>query len=106
MQLKLLKSWLFLCFALFAINCSKKTDTTNTGSNTAPISPTPSAPKTYQLVWSDEFNGTSIDTTNWTFEIGGNGWGNRELEYYGPNNATISNGNLVITAKKERVGSN
>jgi beta-glucanase (GH16 family) len=36
----------------------------------------------WQLVWSDEFDGTSISTTNWTFEIGNTiGWGNQEREY-------------------------
>src|SRR6185312_14569394 len=61
---------------------------------------------TYQLVWSDEFNGTSVDPNNWVFETGGGGWGNKELEYYQAANATVSNGNLVITAKKQRVGAN
>lgn len=61
---------------------------------------------TYQLVWSDEFNGTSVDPNNWVFETGGGGWGNNELEYYQSSNATVSNGNLIITAKKQRVGAN
>ncbi len=55
----------------------------------------------YQLVWSDEFeNGISED---WVFEVGRgkNGWGNNELQYYRRENATVENGNLVITAKKE-----
>ena len=57
----------------------------------------------YQLVWSDEFNGSSVDTSNWNFEIGGNGWGNHEEEYYQKSNASIEDGNLVITGKKEAV---
>ena len=64
--------------------------------------PTPSV--SYNtLVWSDEFNGTSVDTSNWTFEtgIGMNGWGNQELEYYRSQNATVSGGMLLIQAKKE-----
>jgi beta-glucanase (GH16 family) len=70
--------------------------------------PTPSAMPTPSvsyntLVWSDEFNGTSVDTSNWTFEtgIGMNGWGNQELEYYRSQNATVSSGLLLIQAKKE-----
>ena len=37
-----------------------------------------------KLVWSDEFNGNSIDTSKWGFEIGtgSNGWGNNEQQYY------------------------
>lgn len=60
-----------------------------------------------QLVWSDEFDGTSVNTANWNFEIGAGGWGNNEQQYYRRENATVSNGNLVITAKRERYrGSN
>ncbi len=56
------------------------------------------------LVWSDEFNGSAIDRRNWTFDIGGGGWGNNEYEYYTarPENARVENGNLVIEARKER----
>ncbi len=57
----------------------------------------------YKLVWSDEFNEREVDTSNWHFEIGGNGWGNHEGEYYQKANATIENGNLVITGRKEEV---
>lgn len=35
---------------------------------------------TSNLLWSDEFN--SINLNNWTFETGGGGWGNNELQYY------------------------
>lgn len=58
------------------------------------------------LVWSDEFtapDGSRPDSAKWKFEIGGNGWGNHELEYYTdrPENSFIRNGNLVIRAIKE-----
>ena len=53
-------------------------------------------------MWEDNFNSTSVDLSKWTFEVGGNGWGNDELEYYtNGQNSTIVGGNLVITAKKE-----
>ncbi|MBD0278720.1 MAG: glycoside hydrolase family 16 protein, partial [Flavisolibacter sp.] len=55
------------------------------------------------LVWADEFNGTSVNTANWGYDLGGGGWGNNEKEYYQAANATVANGNLVITAKKQRV---
>ena len=63
-------------------------------------------PEGYSLIWSDEFNGkngSQPDPSKWTYDIGGNGWGNRELEYYTsrPENARIENGNLVITAREE-----
>jgi beta-glucanase (GH16 family) len=59
------------------------------------------------IVWSDEFNGTSIDTTKWTFENGNNGgWGNSELEYYtsSSQNAYVSNGVLHIVARQQSLG--
>jgi beta-glucanase (GH16 family) len=63
---------------------------------------------TWQLIWSDEFNGTSLNTANWTYDTGtgSGGWGNNELEYYTnrPQNVQVVNGNLVITALKESYG--
>jgi beta-glucanase (GH16 family) len=63
----------------------------------------------WQLVWSDEFNqpdGSSPNSTNWTYDIGAGGYGNNELEYYTSrtNNARIENGNLVIEADQEDYG--
>ena len=60
----------------------------------------------YTLIWSDEFdgkNGSLPDPSKWTYDIGGSGWGNHELEYYTNRreNARIENGNLVITARQE-----
>jgi beta-glucanase (GH16 family) len=58
----------------------------------------------WQLVWQDEF--TSGISGDWVFETGngGGGWGNNELEYYRAENASIENGQLVITAKNESFG--
>lgn len=57
----------------------------------------------YALVWSDEFDGTTLNTDNWTIEVNGNGGGNKELQYYTDRNENIriENGNLVIEARKE-----
>ena len=59
--------------------------------------------QTYQQVWADEFdNGIG---PNWQFETGNNnGWGNNERQYYQRANATVVNGALQITARKENVG--
>jgi len=56
--------------------------------------------QTYQLVWSDEFNGNSLDLTKWQYEVNCDGGGNNELQCYtnSPNNVAVQNGSLVITA--------
>jgi beta-glucanase (GH16 family) len=61
------------------------------------------------LAWSDEFDapdGSAPDPKKWTYDIGvgGEGWGNQELEYYttSPRNVSIRDGKLVITAIKEK----
>jgi beta-glucanase (GH16 family) len=63
-------------------------------------------PSMWTLAWGDEFNGpdgSSPDSKKWTYDIGGKGWGNHELESYTnrKENARIEKGNLVITARKE-----
>ncbi len=61
----------------------------------------------WTLSWADEFDGTSLNTAIWTPEIGAGGWGNNELQYYtaNPQNLTVSNGSLKITALEETIGS-
>ncbi len=62
----------------------------------------------YQLVWEDQFNGNTLDLTKWEPMIGNGcpncGWGNNELQYYRAENATVSNGTLKITARRQNFG--
>ena len=57
----------------------------------------------YNITWSDEFNGTNINTSVWTYDLGAGGWGNNELEYYTSrtNNAFVANGLLHLVVRKE-----
>ena len=74
--------------------------------DTATTNWTSTASSSYStLVWSDEFNGTSLDRSNWNYQIGNgynsgsgafDGWGNGEWEWYRADNVSVSNGNLVI----------
>ena len=59
-----------------------------------------------RLVWSDEFNGTSISTANWGFDLGNGGFGNNELQNYTsrPENARVQNGMLIIETRRESLG--
>jgi beta-glucanase (GH16 family) len=70
---------------------------------------TPSSYSGYTLIWSDEFNGNTINTNNWNFETGNNsGWGNNELENYTGRTQNVfqSSGNLIIEARNENFGGN
>jgi beta-glucanase (GH16 family) len=70
----------------------------------------PSGMKGRQLVWSDEFNGAGLpDPAKWGYNVGGHGWGNRELQYYtdaDPDNARVEDGKLIVEARKETFGDN
>lgn len=57
----------------------------------------------WNLVWNDEFEGSELDSTKWSCQIGNgyNGWGNYESQYYTQENVSVSDGTLKITAKKE-----
>lgn len=82
-------------FTLILISCSPLCAT-------APASD----PNDWSLTWSDEFdgpNGSPVDTSKWSFDTGGGGWGNNELQSYTKRsaNAQVEDGALVIRAVKE-----
>lgn len=81
---------LFVCIALFV------------GSSMGRLH----AQTTWQLIWSDEFSGTSLNTGNWSYEFGNGGWGNNEWQYYtnASENIEVSDGSLMITARHEGTG--
>lgn len=60
-------------------------------------------PDGYELLWSDEFDGDTLNAANWTPEQGGHGWGNNELQHYTSReeNVYVRDGKLVIRAVKE-----
>ena len=57
----------------------------------------------YSLVWSDEFEGTALNTDFWNIEVNGSGGGNQEKQYYTEReeNLRVEDGNLIIEARKE-----
>ena len=63
----------------------------------------------WQLVWADEFDGPAgpLDPTRWTHDVGGDGWGNDQLEFDTDrvtNSAVDGDGHLIITAREEAFG--
>ncbi|GAB4414333.1 MAG: hypothetical protein OHK0039_22040 [Bacteroidia bacterium] len=67
---------------------------------------TPASYAGYDLVWGDEFDGTALNTADWTYEYGNSGWGNNELQNYTnrPENLFFSGGKMIIEARNERFG--
>lgn len=64
-----------------------------------------------KLIWSDEFNGTSLDNSKWNYDIGNGcpelcGWGNNEQQYYSSStdNVKVENGVLKIIAQEDTLG--
>ena len=95
--------YLALCSILFS--CSNK----GGSGGVTPPPPPPPPPIVYEWVfegtatWTDEFaTDGAPDANKWGYDVGGNGWGNNELQYYTNGlNATITGGILKITARKE-----
>jgi beta-glucanase (GH16 family) len=74
------------------------------------VASTSSEALNWVLFWGDEFDGAAGEppnSDNWTCEIGGQGWGNQEWQYYTlrtENASTDGEGNLAITAREENPG--
>lgn len=70
----------------------------------------------WNLVWSDEFNGTGQpDATKWNYHVGNgwnpginnfDGWGNQEFQWYRPENCFQQGGNLVIRGEYKPISTN
>ena len=85
------------CFGIVALAAASRASSAQGTAAGAPV---------WHLVWSDEFSGASgtlPDATKWTFDLGGRGNGNHELETYTDRTANVQqqDGHLVVTALKE-----
>lgn len=94
---------LLLCLPVFS--CSSEEDP---GPRKTPPPPIEEQPKSYSFetipVWTDEFDYTGVpDPAKWGYDLGGHGWGNNELQHYTdrPENASVADGLLTITARRE-----
>lgn len=69
-----------------------------------------SAAQGQKLIWQDEFDGVAgspPDASKWTYDLGGGGWGNNELETYtnSPDNVQLDgHGHLIIRATRRDDG--
>ncbi len=67
---------------------------------------TPNSYPGMNLVWADEFNGTTLNAENWNYDVGDGcpncGWGNNELQYYtAGDNLYFQSGKMILEARKE-----
>jgi beta-glucanase (GH16 family) len=60
------------------------------------------APRPWQLVWSDEFDGATLDATKWTVDLGSDfGTGQQDYDTDRPDNVSVTGGQLALTARQE-----
>ncbi|MDB5126866.1 family 16 glycosylhydrolase [Mucilaginibacter sp.] len=90
-----------LVAGIVIISCKK--DINRSGGVNADAKTSTTTPRALTLVWSDEFNGSSVDGSKWNID-NGNPNVNNEKEYYSPGNVAVTGGNLVITAKNQSMG--
>lgn len=66
-----------------------------------------------QVVWEDNFDGSSLDLNKWVYQVGNGteygyttGWGNGERQFYTSRteNVSVSNGTLKLIARSENYG--
>src|ERR1044071_2786044 len=94
----------YFLLTFFLVSCSSK----GGGDDNTPPPPPPTY-TTYEWsfesnpAWTEEFSTDGLpDAAKWGYDIGGNGWGNNELQYYTNGlNANIAGGILKIISKKE-----
>src|SRR5210317_1403100 len=91
--------------ALVLTACGSGNDDSAVGGELAnPPEPTSGA---WQLIWEDQFTGSSLDATKWDIQMGNGaaegipGWGNNELQYYTSDNLIVADGKLTIEARAD-----
>lgn len=86
---------LLLPLLLICTQCVCYSQSTATAPDSAP----------WRLVWADEFNYKGLpDLEKWSYDVGGHGWGNKELQFYTDGrleNARVENGSLIIEARRD-----
>src|SRR5205085_6353663 len=89
----------FLALPIFvliaAVGCGGGAPSNNAGVTTSPPPQSPARQAKWALVWGDEFEGTTINQSNWIVQDGAANV-NGELEYYTPSDVYLEGGSLVL----------
>jgi beta-glucanase (GH16 family) len=94
-------------FSLYLAGCGADVGETRDPVEAEAFFPEPS--EEWQLVWSDEFDGDTLDASKWGYDLGDGSdrglvrWGNNEQQWYTNQNTSVSDGTLKITALNESV---
>lgn len=98
-----LSCWLLGIALHSLVGCGSDNNNNSTAVSSVSSNASSSAAPRWELVWSDEFNGASIDTSKWNFEKNCWGGGNNEQQCYTdrPVNAFVADGALTIVAQRE-----
>jgi len=70
------------------------------------VSAAQSQDKDWELVWSDEFDGPTLDYSKWEIEVNAFGGGNNEMQIYTDRkeNVRVEGGHLVLEARHDKHG--
>ncbi|MGL1959059.1 MAG: glycoside hydrolase family 16 protein [Colwellia sp.] len=88
--------WCVLVSTVSLLGCGGGVETHTDPSKVDPLQPV----SDWEMVWSDEFDGTAIDANKWTHEVNCWGGGNNEQQCYTEDaqNSFVSEGSLKIVA--------
>ena len=98
---------IFYFFGLCLLLACQQEDEVSTGLDieitTPDPNPQPEVENPLELVWSDEFDGTELNSDHWSFDLGDGcpnlcGWGNNEFQNYTETNHRLEDGFLIIKA--------
>ncbi len=106
-MMKYLRTPLFI-LAAFICCCSSDSTPPEPLFTPTPESPDSSPPDTGEpeIIWEDNFDGDTLNTANWNFELGDGcpnlcGWGNNEPQIYTDTNHEVKDGMLHINIRLE-----
>ncbi len=96
--------FIFIAFALVALTLTLACREAGKSPEDKQPQTTIPTPEGYELVWHDEFDGSTLDVTKWNIEVSAEGGGNNELQYYTDRsiNCYVRNGFLILQALQER----
>ena len=89
--------------ASLAVACGGSSEPAPAPPPTEPPVVRPVKPAQWAVDWADEFNGATVDTTNWII-VEGAASINNELQFYTPSDVYLENGDLVLRSQRRTFG--